>query len=65
MKRIDYISIIAFLGCMFGMIRYLVLYINNKQTIDLVAFIIITVVFIVLVSSYIIVKIIKKKRDIK
>lgn len=62
MKKIDYISIIAFLGCIIGMVRYLILYINNKQTIDLVAFIIITVVFIVLVSSYVIVGIIKKKR---
>ena len=41
MKKIDYISIIAFLGCIIGMVRYLILYINNKQTIDLVAFIII------------------------
>ena len=62
MKKIDYISIIAFLGCIIGMVRYLILYINNKQTIDLVAFIIITVVFIFLVSSYVIVKIIKSKR---
>ena len=62
MKKIDYISIIAFLGCIIGMVRYLILYINNKQTIDLVAFIIITVVFIVLVLSYVIVGIIKKKR---
>lgn len=62
MKKIDYVSIIAFLGCIIGMVRYLILYINNKQTIDLVAFIIITVVFIVLVSSYVIVGIIKKKR---
>ena len=62
MKKIDYISIIAFLGCIFGMVRYLILYINNKQTLDLVAFIIITVVFIFLVSSYVIVGIIKKKR---
>ena len=44
------------------MVRYLILYINNKQTIDLVAFIIITVVFVALVSSYVIVKIIKSKR---
>ena len=65
MKKIDYISIIALLGCMFGMIKYLVLYINNNQTIDLVAFIIITVVFITLVSSYVIVKIIRNKRNIK
>jgi len=50
---------------MFGMIKYLVLYINNNQTIDLVAFIIITVVFITLVSSYVIVKIIRNKRNIK
>lgn len=62
MKKIDYISIIAFLGCIIGMVRYLILYINNKQTIDLVAFIIIIVVFIVLVSSYVIVGIIKKKK---
>ena len=62
MKKIDYISIIAFLGCIIGMVRYLILYINNKQTLDLVAFIIITVVFIVLVSSYVILGIIKKKR---
>lgn len=62
MKKIDYISIIAFLGCIIGMVRYLILYINNKQTIDLVAFIIITVVFVALVSSYVIVGIIKKKR---
>lgn len=62
MKKIDYISIIAFLGCAIGMVRYLILYINNKQTLDLVAFIIITVVFIVLVSSYVIDKIIKSKR---
>ena len=47
------------------MVRYLILYINNKQTIDLVAFVIITIVFVALVSSYVIVKIIKKKRDIK
>lgn len=64
MKKIDYISIIAFLGCIIGMVRYLILYINNKQTIGLVAFIIITVVFIVLVSSYVIVGIIKSKRKI-
>lgn len=62
MKKIDYISIIAFLGCLFGMLRYLILYINNKQTIDLVAFVIITLVFIALVSSYVIIKIIKNKR---
>lgn len=62
MKKIDYISIIAFLGWAIGMVRYLILYINNKQTLDLVAFIIITVVFIVLVSSYVIDKIIKSKR---
>ena len=62
MKKIDYISIIAFLGCISGMVRYLILYINNKQTLDLVAFIIITIVFFALVSSYVIVKIIKSKR---
>ena len=62
MKKIDYISIIALSGCIIGMVRYLILYINNKQTLDLVAFIIITVVFIFLVSSYVIVGIIKKKR---
>lgn len=62
MKKIDYISIIAFLGCIFGMVRYLILYINNKQTLDLVAFIIISIVFVALVSSYVIVKIIKSKR---
>ena len=62
MKKINYLSLIAFIGCIIGMIRYLFLYINNKQTINLVAFIIITVVFIVLVSSYVIVEIIKKKR---
>lgn len=61
MKKLDYISLIAFLGCIFGMIRYFVLYVNNKQTIDLVTFIIITIVFIALVSSYVIVKIIKKR----
>ena len=60
--KIDYISIIAFLGCIIGMVRYLILYINNKQTLDLVAFIIITIVFVALVSSYVIVKIIKSKR---
>lgn len=62
MKKIDYISIIAFLGCITGMVRYLILYINNKQMLDLVAFIIITIVFVALVSSYVIVKIIKSKR---
>lgn len=64
MKKIDYISIIAFLGCIIGMVRFLILYINNKQMLDLVAFITITVVFIVLVSSYVIVGIIKSKRKI-
>ena len=62
MKKIDYISIIAFLGSIIGMVRYLILYINNKQTLDLVAFIIISIVFVALVSSYVIVKIIKSKR---
>lgn len=62
MKKIDYISVITFLGCIIGMVRYLILYINNKQTLDLVAFIIITIVFFALVSSYVIVKIIKSKR---
>ncbi len=61
-KKIDYISIIAFLGCAIGMVRYLILYINNKQTLDLVAFIVISIVFVALVSSYVIVKIIKSKR---
>ena len=45
-KKIDYISIIAFLGCAIGMVRYLILYINNKQTLDLIAFIIISIVLI-------------------
>lgn len=62
MNKIDYISIIAFLGCIIGMVRYLILYINNKQMLDLVAFIIITIVFVALVSSYVIAGIIKKKR---
>lgn len=62
MKKIDYISIIAFLGCIIGMVRYLILYMNNKQAIDLVAFIIISIVFVALVSSNVIVKIIKSKR---
>lgn len=62
MKKINYLSLIAFIGCIIGMIRYLFLYINNKQTIDLVAFIIITVVFVALVSSYVIVGLIKKKQ---
>ncbi len=65
MKKIDYISSIAFLGSFIGIIKYFILYIKDKQTIDLVAFIISTIVFIALVSSYVIVKIIKKKRDIK
>jgi hypothetical protein len=65
MKKIDYTTLIAFLLCISGMIRYFVLYINNKQTIDLVAFIIITIVFIALVSSYLIVEIIKKKQNLK
>lgn len=65
MKKIYYISIIAFLGCIIGMVRYLILYINNKQTLDLVAFIIISIVFVALVSSYVIVEIIKKKRKNK
>ena len=38
------------------------LHINNKQTLDFVSFIIITIVFVALVSSYVIVKIIKSKR---
>lgn len=62
MNKIGYISIIAFLGCIIGMVRYLILYINNKQMLDLVAFIIITIVFVALVSSYVIAGIIKKKR---
>lgn len=65
MKKIDYISIIAFLGCIIGIIRFLILYINNNQTIDLVAFIIIAVVFVALVLSYVVVGIIKKKRERK
>ena len=65
MKKIDYISVITFLGCIIGMVRYLILYINNKQTLDLVAFIIISIVFVALVSSYVIVEIIKKKRKNK
>ncbi len=63
MKKINYLNLIAFIGCIIGMIRYLFLYINNKQTIDLVAFIIITVVFVALVSSYVIVGLIKKKQN--
>ena len=63
MKKINYLSLIAFIGCIIGMIRYLFLYINNKQTINLVAFIIITVVFVALVSLYVIVGLIKKKQN--
>ena len=60
-KKIDYFIIFALILSLGGSIKYLISYINNKQTIDLVACLIISTTFVALIISLIIVKIIKNK----
>lgn len=60
-KKINYFIIFALILSLGGSIKYLISYINNKQTIDLVAYLIISTTFAALIISLIIVKIIKNK----
>ena len=60
-KKVDYFIIFALILSLGGSIKYLISYINNKQTIDLVAYLIISTTFAALIISLIIVKIIKNK----
>lgn len=60
-KKVDYFIIFALILSLGGSIKYLISYINNKQTIDLVACLIISTTFVALILSLIIVKIIKNK----
>lgn len=60
-KKVDYFIIFALILSLGGSIKYLLSYINNKQTIDLVACLIISTTFVALIISLIIVKIIKNK----
>lgn len=60
-KKVDYFIIFALILSLGGSIKYLISYINNKQTIDLVACLIISITFVALIISLIIVKIIKNK----
>lgn len=60
-KKVDYFIIFALILSLGGSIKYLISYINNKQTIDLVACLIISTTFVALIISLIIVKIIKNK----
>ena len=60
-KKVDYFIIFALILSLGGSIKYLISYINNKQTIDLVACLIISTTFAALIISLIIVKIIKNK----
>lgn len=62
-KKIDYFIIFALILSLGGSIKYLISYINNKQTIDLVAYLIISTTFAALIISLIIVEIIKKKKN--
>lgn len=60
-KKVDYFIIFAIILSLGGSIKYLISYINNKQTIDLVAYLIISTTFAALIISLIIVEIIKNK----
>lgn len=60
-KKVDYFIIFALILSLGGSIKYLISYINNKQTIDLVVCLIISTTFVALIISLIIVKIIKNK----
>lgn len=60
-KKVDYFIIFVLILSLGGSIKYLISYINNKQTIDLVACLIISTTFVALIISLIIVKIIKNK----
>lgn len=60
-KKVDYFIIFVLILSLGGSIKYLISYINNKQTIDLVACLIISTTFVALIISLIIVEIIKNK----
>ena len=60
-KKVDYFIIFVLILSLGGSIKYLISYINNKQTMDLVACLIISTTFVALIISLIIVKIIKNK----
>lgn len=62
-KKIDYVTLITFVGCFVGSVKYLLLYINGKQTIDLVVFIIFVTVFLAFPISLLLVKIIKSRKN--
>lgn len=68
MKKIDYVMLFPFIGSIIGVIRHLIAFIKNNQTLDLVMLILYSIILVALVTSYVVLIIYKintKKKNQK